>query len=881
MEPPTGNLTFLFTDIERSSQLWEQHPQAMGRSLGRHDAILREVFQENRGYVFKTIGDAFCVAFESAVCAVTSALQAQRALAAEAWEETGPLLVRMALHSGEAEERDGDYFGQPLNRVARLLAAGHGGQTLLSRITAERVREKLPLEITLRDLGERRLKDLSKPERIFQLVVRDLPADFPPLRSLEVLPNNLPAQVTSFVGRAREMAEVKRLLGTTRLLTLTGPGGTGKTRLALQVAADVLENYPHGVWLVELATLSDPELVPDTIAAALDVRQEPGRPIRATLLDALRSRRLVVILDNCEHLIGPCAAIAEAFLRYCPDVRIVATSREPLNIGGENTWSVPSLRTVRVSNGQVRDLPLDEVETLESVQLFADRAQAVRPDFALTPENMVAVAELCWRLDGIPLAIELAAARVKVLAPAQILARVDDRFRLLSGGSRTALPRQQTLSALIDWSYDLLTEKERALLRRLSVFVAGRTLEMAEQVCLGDDLESWEILDLLGSLVDKSLLSVEPDHVGEQRYVMLESVWDYAWEKLVKSGEAERFRECHLDFFLRLAEQAEPELMGPRQTEWLERLEPEIYNFRFALEWCAESPGALIRGLRLLGALIRFFEVRGYLSEARELFETLLSKAGSDVPDDVRAKALIGAGRMAWCQDHDDDAMECFQCARDLCEKLGMRRMVGLLHGSIGLTERNEQRTDAARRHFELAFQIGNELNDDRVLAIALNGLGSLAADAGNLEAGRARKEQAREIYRKLGDKWIVSLISWSLGKVAAAQKDGAAARQFFRESVVLGRELGNRWAVPYALEGFGDIALESGEGRRAAKLYGAASLLRETTGLSFSPAERASYDGALVRIKALAGEDGFEQAWQEGRALRSEEALSLAMGEE
>src|SRR5436190_7635310 len=365
MRPPRGNVTFLFTDIERSSQLWEMHPQTMGRALAQHDNLIRSALEEHKAYIFKTAGDAFCAAFGSAASAVRAAVAAQRNLASAAWEDTGPLRVRMALHSGEAEQRDGDYFGRTLNRVARVLAAGHGGQTLLSSVTAERVREKLPPEISLRDLGERRLKDLSRPERIFQLVVRDLPADFPPLRSLEVLPNNLPAQVTSFVGRTREMADVKRLLDTTRLLTLTGPGGTGKTRLSLQVAAEVLDRFSHGVWLVELATVSDPALVPEAIAHSVDIREERDRAPLDTLVDALRTRQLLLVFDNCEHLIEACAKTAAALLRRCPDVKILATSREALNTEGELVRAVPPL-TVADFGGSEIDLEVDELSALES-----------------------------------------------------------------------------------------------------------------------------------------------------------------------------------------------------------------------------------------------------------------------------------------------------------------------------------------------------------------------------------------------------------------------------------------------------------------------------------------------------------------------------------
>ncbi|MCW5559947.1 MAG: adenylate/guanylate cyclase domain-containing protein, partial [Verrucomicrobiae bacterium] len=510
---------------------WEMHPQAMGRALAQHDALLNTVFTAHRGRVFKTMGDAFCVVFSEAADAVHAAVAAQRQLAAAAWEETGPLRVRMAVHTGTVQHRDGDYFGPTLNRVARLLATGHGGQTLLSAAATEKARPLLPDDVSLRDLGERRLKDLSRPERIFQVLSAGLPADFPPLRSLEVLPNNLPAQVTSFIGRAREMAEVRRLLESSRLVTLTGSGGTGKTRLSLQVAAEQLEAFPHGVWLVELATLTEPGQVPEAVAEVLDLRAEPGRPLLATLENALRPRHLLLLLDNCEHLIGACARMATRLLARCPQVRMLASSREPLNIPGEVLWPVPAL-----SATEGEELPdthaFADLAQLESVQLFVDRAAAVSPGFTLTPENARLIAEIGGRLDGLPLAIELAAARVKVLPLPQILARLEDRFRFLTGGNRTAEPRQQTLGAMIEWSHDLLSPAERMLLRRLAVFAGGRTLEMVEAVCSGEGLERSQMLDLLSSLADKSLVTVERSGLDEPRYTLLESVWTFAEERL-------------------------------------------------------------------------------------------------------------------------------------------------------------------------------------------------------------------------------------------------------------------------------------------------------------------------------------------------------------
>ncbi len=878
MRPPSGNVTFLFTDIERSSQLWEMHPQTMGRALAQHDDLVRAAVLEHKGYIFKTAGDAFCVAFASAMNAVRAAVAAQHALASAAWEDTGPLRVRMALHSGEAEQRDGDYFGQTLNRVARVLSAGHGGQTLLSRVTAERVREKLPRGISLRDLGERRLKDLSKPERIFQLVAQDLPGEFPPLRSLEVLPNNLPAQVTSFVGRSREMADVKRLLGTARLLTLTGAGGTGKTRLSLQVAAEVLERFPHGVWLVELATLSDAALVPEAIANAVDVRIERDRAPLDTLIDALEARNLLIVLDNCEHLVGACAQVASALLRRCPEVRIMATSREALNIDGEAIRPVPPLIVAEfgVSGNELHAAQLAE---LEAVQLFLERAAAVKPDFTLSEENARLLAEICWRLDGIPLAIELAAARVKVLSLEQILTRLDDRFRLLSGGNRAALPRQQTLGALIDWSYDLLSEPERMLLRRLTVFVAGRTLDMAEEVCAGDGLEKADVFDLLSALVEKSLLMVETGADGESRYTMLESVWDYGDTKLTQAGETDRYRRKHLSYFGKFAETAEPGLFGPKQKLWLERLHAEHHNLNMALRTAAESPDTIADGLRLAGAIARYWEVRSYLTEGYEQLQALLARADGNVPAEVRAKAEFGAGRLSWSQDRDEDALRHLDAARVIYESLGAQEQVGIIEGVLGFTQRNEGDNAAARRHFERALAIGEQLKSTRILLISQNGLGSLAGDEGDFVRAREVKEKSLAAARILGDQWIVSLLSGSLGRLCFLAGDYTASRNHIREALAGARDLGNKWAVPYAIEGLADICVKESQAFKAVRLYGAASAQREALALAFSPIETENYKTALDRLHAAVPDDDvFDREWRAGRSLTINAAVDLAL---
>jgi predicted ATPase/class 3 adenylate cyclase len=870
------NFTFLFTDIERSSELWETHPQAMGRALAQHDTLLRGVFEQHSGHIFKTVGDAFCVAFPGTHNAVKAAIATQRALAATAWEETGPLRVRMAVHDGEAEQRDNDYFGPTLNRVARVLSVGHGGQTLLTHVAADRVRGSLPSEVTLRDLGERRLRDLRQPERIFQIVVHDLPDNFPPLRSLEILPNNLPAQVTSFVGREREMAEIKRLFPATRLFTLTGPGGTGKTRLSLQIAADLLDQFQHGVWLVELSTVSDPALIPEAMINAVGIREESNRSPLNTLVEALRTRKLLLVLDNCEHLIADCAQIVSTILRSCPQVKVIASSREALSIEGETIWGLHPLSVPDFFRDEPA-LNMEELAHLEAVQLFVERATAVRPEFRLTEENAALVARICWRLDGLPLAIELAAARVKLLPLAQVLERLDDRFRLLTGGSRSALPRQQTLGALIDWSYDLLSEPEKILLRRLSVFVAGRTLEMAEAVCATAGLERRDIFDLLCSLADKSLLVVETAPDGETRYTMLESIWDYADDRLTQHGEGAAFRRRHLEYFTSFAEKAEPHLFGADLKTWLERLAIEQPNLKRAIRTSVEE-NATELGLRTAGALTRYWEIRSYLTEGYEQFLELLARADASLRPDVRAKAELGCARLAWCQDRDEDAIRHYRAAQAIYETLGLKTEVAQIEAFLGLTERNEGNYAQAKIHFEKARIMGEELGSERVLMTAMSGFSTVLAAEGDFAQSRLLKERCIRAFQAMGDRWIVAAITGSLAKVCFAEGDFKASRQYIVEALAITRDLGNNWSVPYAIEAIADVCVLENEGPKAVRLYGAASAHRESLALAFSATEKISYQAALDRLHQAVPEPQFQEEWKNGQALGFQAAVNLAL---
>lgn len=623
---PSGTVTFLFTDVEGSTQQAQRLGEGYASFLATQRKIIRAAFQKFHGHEVDTQGDSFFVAFARADDAVAASVRAQRALAEHAWPPGEIARVRMGLHTGAPQLTVEGYVGLDVHIAARLCAAAHGGQVLLSQATRDLVEQRLPDSVSLRDLGEHRLKDLDQPRRIYQLVIPALSDAFPPLRSLDSLPHNLPVQLTSFVGRKRELAEITRLLGSTRMLTLTGVGGAGKTRLALQIGADLVESYANGVWFIELATLADPALVPQAVATMLGVREQSGQPLLVSLEAHLRSKTLLLILDNCEHLIDACAHVADFLLRACPKLSILATSREALGIAGETTWMVPSLS---LPDERQPRLTFNELSQYEAVQLFVDRAVAAQPSFKLTELNAAAIVQVCRRLDGIPLAIELAAARVKLLNPAEIAARLDDRFALLTGGTRTATPRQQTLRGVIDWSYDLLSEPERILLRRMSVFAGGCTLEALEQVAGEAKAGMTSVLDLLSHLVDKSLISVNTTGT-ETRYDMLETIRQYAHEKLLESGESKQIQDRHLDFFLRLAEDAALYLRDETQALHFERLEREHDNLRAALDWSTRSADRHTAGLRLAAALAFFWEARNYFQEGREYSMAALAQNPED-----------------------------------------------------------------------------------------------------------------------------------------------------------------------------------------------------------------------------------------------------------
>ena len=822
---PTGTVTFLFTDIEGSTRLWQQHPEPMKQALLRHHALLQQSIESSNGYVFQIVGDAFCAAFHTAAEGVAAALAAQRALAAEPWGETGPIRVRMALHTGTAdlhagEHKAGEYMsGLTLSHTARLLSVAHGGQILVSNATQELVRNDLPSLVELRNLGLHRLRDLTRAEHVYQVVAQRLPDRFPALRSLEVVPNNLPRQLTTFIGREREIAEAKRLLAETHLLTITGPGGSGKTRLSLEIGARLLSEYPDGVWLVEFAHLADPARVPQVLATALSVREEADRPLLVTLVDHLRPKRVLLLLDNCEHLIDACAGLADTLLRGCPEVKILPSSREALGLTGEVVFRVPPL-----SLPDSRLVPaLERLAEYEAVRLFVDRAIAAKPDFTLTDETAAAVVQICRRLDGIPLAIELAAARVRTLSVQQITAHLDERFRLLTGGSRTALPRHQTLRGLIDWSYGLLSEAERELFRRVSVFVGGWTLEASVAVCAGADVDRYDIVDLLGRLVDKSLCLIDGEG-SDPRYRLLETIRQYGFEKLAETSEGQVVRARHRDFYLGFAEDAEPRLQGPEQVAWLQRLEADHDNLRAALRWsldCDETEAAL----RLGSALSLFWDTHGYVREGREWLDELLAHARERPTSTVTTRRALGkvldaASRTRARWSEFPQATEFLTHGLAVWRELGDKR--GIAEALNNLAVGATQSGDRVRARVLVAESLAlfRELSDKRGTAHALNNLAEILRGEGDLPGARALFEESVPLFEAIEERRGLSHALDNLGGILTAQGDYGPAEALYSRSRRLAEELGDNHAVATALRSLGGVAHHRGDHERARSFY-------------------------------------------------------------
>lgn len=833
---PSGTVTFLLTDLEGSTRLWERDPKSMEEAMARHDEIVPDALDANGGRLVKSQGEgdsAFAV-FERPRQAASAALELQRAFITETWPTGTPLRIRIALLTGEAHVRGGDYYGTAVARCARLRSIGHGGQILLSQATADLLKDSFPNGVELRALGSHRLKDLSRPEQVYQLCHRDLPSEFPPLRSLDAFPNNLPVQLTSFIGRAHEIEELKELTTTKRLLTVIGAGGAGKTRLALQVAAELLEAYPDGVWLVELAAITDVDLVPQAVASVLRVREEAGRTIIDSIIDYLRPRRTLLILDNCEHLVQTCAGFVEVLLKTCSDLRVVATSREALGIPGEAVWRIPALE--HPDPGKV---PIDVVAGYESVRLFVDRATSHDLAFSLMEENAADVAEICRRLDGLPLAIELAAARTKVMKPNDIVARLDERFRLIAGGARTAPARHQTLRALIDWSYDLLTEKERVVFRRLSVFAGGFTIEAAERIASGGGLDELDAVDLLSSLADKSLV-VAGDRYGEKRYQLLDTLREYAAEKLADSDEQASVKARHLEWLVSLAERAYAGWGSPEEAKYLDQLAEERDNLRAALDWSL-SDGPPEIGLHLAASASRLWQVAGPFTEGRRWLEAALARCPSGSAE-IRARALRAAAILSTYNGDYIAARRLGEQGLVLLRELGDTTGIAWSLQNLGLVSVRQGDHSRARAFYEETLALGRELGDGDVVLQALGSLGSLALDEADLHSARLILEESLAIARRSGRRLLFATFLNQLGRVAQLEGDYASARRLHEEAMSVALDVEDQWMVSMAMLSLARVEMVEGHFKEAS-----AALER---GLSIAQQREARPDVAAIQFE-------------------------------
>jgi predicted ATPase/class 3 adenylate cyclase len=875
---PTGTATFLFTDIEGSTQLLQQLGDGYAACLEQHQRILRHEFAAAGGAEIGTEGDSFFVAFPTASGAVAAAASAQRALNGAGWPDAAQVRVRMGLHTGEASRGGDSYVGIDVHRAARIAAVAHGGQVLLSEATRALVEPSLPDDLSLRDLGSRRLKDLSAPERLYQLVIDGLPSDFPPPLTLEGTPNNLPVQLTSFLGREREIAEVAALLEHNRLLTLTGAGGTGKTRLSLQVAARVAERYAGGVYFVALSALNEVDLVATTIARALELPDRGGRGALERILDHLGERRVLLVLDNFEQL-TQAAPIVSELLAGAPGLSILTTSRETLHLSGEQEYGVPPLGLPpHEAPGQRRQRDAQALSQYESVALFIERAMAVKAGFTVTNENAPAVAEICVRLDGLPLAIELAAARIRILSPQAILARRGRQLDLLSGGGSDRPARQQTLRGAIAWSYDLLDDRDRRLFAGMSVFVGGGSLEAIEEVCgqpLGDD-----VLEGLGSLVDKSLL--RQMIVGEEpRFSQLRTIREYALERASEAGLGDELRARHAAYFDRLAGQASEVIMGSAKREWLDRLELEHDNLRAALAWAIEG-GAGGLALHLCASLWRFWQMRGYLAEGGEWLTRAAALPAEPGREAIRAAATEAGGGLAWWRNELGEARRWYEESLDLRRQLGdpngiaealynlaftymytgggleadHRRVRALVGEALALFESVDNRSGIGRAHWALitsSYFGGEGLDEARDhLAIAL------------------------ETFTELDDQFMLAWTLYEQGELALdSARDIPTAVDAIRRALAIFAEAGDVSGYTLLLDAAAQTANAAGRVAEAARLSGAVERLERETGTGLTYPNRANVGFDPQRLRE---DPAFQADWQAGAAMTSDEAVTFAL---
>jgi predicted ATPase/class 3 adenylate cyclase len=901
----TTTVILLFTDIQGSTTRWERDRDAMASAVRRHDELMRAAISAARGRVFKTMGDQFCAVFSTVSDAIAAALDAQRSLAAEDWSAVDGVGVRMAIHAGSVEERDGDYFGRPLNKVARLLGIGHGGQVLLSGAAADLVRGDLAADMHLSYLGQHRLKDLEGVEEVYQLLAPDLRGEFPPLRSLEEFPNNLPLQLTSFVGREDDLERLRAQLEATRLLSLVGTGGVGKTRLALQLAAESLSRFPDGVRLVDLSLIASADGVAAEAASILSVRVSAGQSVAESIAVALRDKHVLLIFDGCEHVLAATAALVDTLLRSCPNTNVIVTSRQALAVVGEIVYNVGTLA-----------LPPDNAAGAtpalgySAVKLFVDRSNAASSRFALTDGNASIVAHICRRLDGIPLALELAAAKTAVLSLKQLSEKLDERFRLLSQTSNSRLPRQQTLRALIDWSFDLLDEQERAVFRRVSVFVGGWTLPAAAAVCTDERIDEWQVLELLSALVSKSLLSVEARD-DDQRYRMLNSIREYSRERLNAADEADSIAARHARYYAGFVDDLAPLVEALEDVKWRTALVPEIDNIRAALDWTIVRANGCDTGLQLL-AQLEWPELLTTPQEAIRWFDAAVTLVGTPGEHLTKARVLRHYVRLHWLvgrpgTEREGIAKEAIATARASADADEIARALANLGGIY----RDAGRFDEAEAMFSQAYQAPQTLSSSAVNAIlrnwavtdlqhgdvemarrrftevarlerpgseahasALLNLGELEFAVGNVEAARVAAGQARETLARLNAAPL-ALVVCNQAAYAMAVDDVDAARELLREALQLLRQSGNRWLIT-AVEHHAVLAGLTGDHERASLLVGFTEA-HYARGDTRQRTEQLGYERLMRLLAQIYETEALAQRMSAGARLKDEQALEHA----
>ena len=865
---PTGTVTFLFTDIEGSTKLVQALGDRYAEVLSTHRQIVRSAIEREGGTEVGTEGDSVFAVFPTAAAGIAATATAQRAIDAAAWPAGTHVRVRMGLHTGEGRLGGENYIGLDVHRASRIAAAGHGGQVIVSESTRTLAEGALPPGTQLRELGAHRLKDLANPERLFQLDIMGLPVEFPALRSLDARANNLPIQLTSFVGRQAEIAAVGELLDHARLVTLTGPGGAGKTRLALQVAAERLMQHSDGVFFVELAPITETAMVPSAIAVTLHLREATDRPVLDTVTDALRDRDMLLVLDNFEQLQDAAPAVA-TILAAAPKLRVLVTSRGRLHVRGEEEYPVPPLRIPDAAH-----LPtITELSQYEGVLLFIERARTARRDFEVTAASAPAIAEIVARLDGLPLAIELAAAKSRILTPDAILGRLGSRLAFLRGGARDLPARQQTLREAIDWSYQLLAAPDQARLRRLGTFVGGFTIAAAEEL-LSQDEPGVDAVEALESLADQSLIRRLQGEHGEHRLAMLETIREFALERLAEAGEMDELRRRHAQLMLATIERLEPRLAS--SSEALDAVTHDHDNLRAALAWAIETGDADL-GLRLGYASWRFWQRRGHLREGRSWFERLLAIPGAEAPTAARAKGLTGAAGIAYWQNDYPAAIAWYEEAEAIVRALGDRVWLADALYNTGTTAALVGDLASVTSRLAEGTEIGRELGDDSILGRFLQAAGYMAFMGDRLDEARGPLEEGLKVALRGTDPAAIAVGHHTVGQVARLQGHPDDAARHYREAIRITNELGDTAQMTEPLQGLAAVLVALGEPERGVRLLGANVAIRERLG-GGPPPEWLRLGDPLAEARRLLSEEAYNQAWEAGLGMSVDEAVQKAL---